>query len=210
MISGMNLAAKNYMSTESKKCTIVDCDTKIFQRGLCQAHYKRVKEMGLLKTAEIHRLSDKNSIYETAICSICGPVCIVRERNYWRCKYAKDASDQNTTQIKISVLRESQKGSSCEICGSKANLYWDHCHKEDLYRGTLCLTCNVGLGAFKDDPKLLQRSIDYLASASNKFEDWKANKSQAELKQWRSNPFSVGEDWSHLGPIPIRTRTRYN
>lgn len=38
----------------------------------------------------------------------------------------------------------------------------DHCHETGKIRGLLCSRCNLGLGNFSDNPKLLQRAIKYL------------------------------------------------
>lgn len=69
-------------------------------------------------------------------------------------------------------LLESQKG-TCAICGNENNTTYgrakkgrlcvDHCHKTGKIRGLLCGSCNAALGQFKDDPKLLQMAIKYLA-----------------------------------------------
>jgi len=51
----------------------------------------------------------------------------------------------------------------CDICGKpqkKPGL--DHCHRTGQLRGVLCHSCNVGIGFFKDDPKLLAAAIAYL------------------------------------------------
>lgn len=70
------------------------------------------------------------------------------------------------------VLYETQ-GGCCKICG-KAILKdnprrnvdngsaIDHCHKTGAIRGILCHHCNVGLGYFLDDPKLLRLAANYL------------------------------------------------
>jgi hypothetical protein len=57
----------------------------------------------------------------------------------------------------------------CGICGFEAEwglkgrgLARDHDHKTGAFRGYLCLSCNVGLGHFKDDPELLKKAIAYL------------------------------------------------
>lgn len=59
----------------------------------------------------------------------------------------------------------SQSG-SCLICGAncenKRNLSVDHCHKTGKVRGLLCIGCNRGLGAFKDNINHLKEAIQYL------------------------------------------------
>ena len=56
-----------------------------------------------------------------------------------------------------------QKG-VCAICGGtdKKRLAVDHCHDTQKIRGLLCTKCNVGLGYFKHNAKLLQLAIGYL------------------------------------------------
>lgn len=53
----------------------------------------------------------------------------------------------------------------CALCGgspSKRALHVDHDHKTGMVRGLLCHWCNTALGAFRDDPKILRRAIEYL------------------------------------------------
>ena len=53
----------------------------------------------------------------------------------------------------------------CAICKEDNKgiaLCIDHDHKTGKVRGLLCNTCNRALGLLKDDPVLLQKSIDYL------------------------------------------------
>ena len=59
----------------------------------------------------------------------------------------------------------------CFICGSKEyigvygkvkELSVDHCHTTGKVRGLLCQSCNVGLGAFKDNPESLRKAVNYL------------------------------------------------
>ncbi len=64
----------------------------------------------------------------------------------------------------------------CEICGyspspskraeleaeGKMWLAFDHDHEGGIFRGWLCRNCNIGLGQFKDDPKLFKAAYRYL------------------------------------------------
>ncbi len=56
------------------------------------------------------------------------------------------------------------QGGVCAICKTKDVKRWhvDHCHSTGRVRGILCHNCNVGLGHFRDQPRLLTRAIDYL------------------------------------------------
>jgi hypothetical protein len=52
----------------------------------------------------------------------------------------------------------------CAICGVKEDgqkLDVDHCHKTKKVRGLLCRSCNIGLGMFKDDQKILHAAYLY-------------------------------------------------
>lgn len=64
------------------------------------------------------------------------------------------------------------QSSVCAICEQPApqsgpprtrNLYVDHDHATGAVRQLLCFGCNVALGAFRDNPLLLSRAIEYLA-----------------------------------------------
>jgi hypothetical protein len=87
---------------------------------------------------------------------------------YRRREYRKE-SLRHKYHITISfyeALFESQDG-KCAICGlvpepGKRRLAVDHDHETQYIRGLLCRHCNVGLGCFKDDIRLLQNAIDYL------------------------------------------------
>ena len=70
------------------------------------------------------------------------------------------------------ALFERQNG-VCAICGQPERavngltgkprrLAVDHCHTQGHVRGLLCLSCNRGLGYFKDDPKLLLKAADFV------------------------------------------------
>ena len=42
----------------------------------------------------------------------------------------------------------------------------DHCHFTNEFRGYICNNCNLALGRFNDDEKLLRKAIDYLKGKS--------------------------------------------
>jgi hypothetical protein len=60
------------------------------------------------------------------------------------------------------------QGYSCLICKSKHSQHnsgkfvIDHCHATNQIRGLLCSKCNLGIGQFKDDPKILRVAASYL------------------------------------------------
>lgn len=70
------------------------------------------------------------------------------------------------------ILYNNQSG-CCAICstpleniflgieGSRSSL--DHCHSTGINRQLLCMSCNTGLGAFKDNPIYLDKAKEYLA-----------------------------------------------
>ena len=71
-----------------------------------------------------------------------------------------------------SMLKE-QNG-VCRICGTddpkghgsrNGRFFVDHCHDIGSVRGLLCHHCNIGIGAFGDDPVKLSKAIEYLAQA---------------------------------------------
>lgn len=63
----------------------------------------------------------------------------------------------------ISIVTE--QNNLCAICKTKQEnkvLCVDHDHTTGLVRGLLCGNCNIGLGNFKDNPKILDSAIAYL------------------------------------------------
>jgi hypothetical protein len=96
------------------------------------------------------------------------PLCIMLKggNDYYRktslrAKYGMSMDD-------YAALIAKQKG-VCAICGQPPNgkgaLHVDHDHATGAIRGLLCLTCNAGLGSFRDDPALLGRAVRYLRRA---------------------------------------------
>jgi hypothetical protein len=64
-------------------------------------------------------------------------------------------------------LFDAQNG-ACAICnsaepgGRRERFCIDHCHDTGAIRSLLCVSCNSGLGYFKDDISRLERAAEYL------------------------------------------------
>lgn len=74
----------------------------------------------------------------------------------------------NLSRTDYSRLLVAQKY-KCAICGVDASelsreLSVDHDHDTDEVRGLLCNHCNIGLGNFRDDYRLLTKASEYLSS----------------------------------------------
>ena len=83
---------------------------------------------------------------------------------------SKSSRLQSTYGISLEEYQEKleeQKG-QCAICGSQVvdslgrSLAVDHNHETGEVRGLLCSNCNLGIGSFKDNVKLLANAIVYL------------------------------------------------
>lgn len=54
------------------------------------------------------------------------------------------------------------QGGRCAICQRPDPTHLDHDHDNGRVRGVLCVSCNNGLGLFRDDPKRLRMAARYL------------------------------------------------
>lgn len=67
------------------------------------------------------------------------------------------------------ILEQMKKkqNNKCAICRKIINEFTkdfavDHDHKTGKVRGLLCMNCNIGLGAFRDNKIVMRKAIDYL------------------------------------------------
>lgn len=65
-------------------------------------------------------------------------------------------------RLKAPLLKRQKN--KCAICGKRVGLSdcLDHCHKTKKNRGVLCRKCNLGLGHFGDNPRMLRKALKYL------------------------------------------------
>lgn len=170
--------SSNPMPPASQTCSTPGCNRPLKARGFCVTCYYRLLRGGVLKSGSqtkkwLHRLSQVDTKTKTAICAACGPVRIGLRGNdrdpnsaaAWKCS---SAANHRTKLYKraLRAVKRSVLLDHCEICGSKENLRWDHCHKTGNFRGTLCNSCNLGLGSFKDDPVRLVKAAEYIKKSS--------------------------------------------
>jgi len=69
------------------------------------------------------------------------------------------------TRDQHAAMVKAQAG-CCAICGQERPLKVDHCHATGKVRALLCGPCNTSLGAFRDDPDLLERAAAYIRQHS--------------------------------------------
>ena len=50
----------------------------------------------------------------------------------------------------------------CEVCGSKEQLCYDHCHATMDFRGVLCNKCNRSIGQLGDTIESIEKVLFYL------------------------------------------------
>jgi hypothetical protein len=130
---------------------------------------------------ECHHCGDTDAEFYASYPSKCKK-CVVKRTKAWADKnpekvrqYSRLAK-HGITQEEYDALLVLQDG-RCAICGTDApggtgTWHIDHDHsccgpKQKRFcgkcvRGLLCVSCNWGLGHFKDDPKVLLEAADYL------------------------------------------------
>jgi hypothetical protein len=96
--------------------------------------------------------------------------CKNYELKKWKHKHKENIHNQmikykfGLTSAEYANMLNKQEG-KCAICGQKQlkfKLSVDHCHTTGKVRGLLCRTCNVGLGAFREDIQIMKSAIKYL------------------------------------------------
>ena len=105
--------------------------------------------------------------------TVCKP-CANKETILWQ-KNNPEAVKRIKRRVKLKEkygLSEQQyqdllikQSNVCAICNkphTRRNFNVDHCHTTGKIRGLLCDKCNLGIGLFNDDLKLLDKIKEYL------------------------------------------------
>lgn len=158
-----------------KLCQVEGCDRPLLAKSMCNMHYKRVARNG--STEKLERVSPT---FTHRICTACG---IEKEIEFFykrgtgfaaECKPCYGIRQRGATLLRKFGLTLEQydemlaaQDGCCSICKSDATIEGhsfdvDHDHKTGKVRGILCRTCNLMLGAGKDDPDILYAGWRYL------------------------------------------------
>lgn len=111
------------------------------------------------------------------------PERVARRRELQRARRQEGRSEVAQRQRKYALKRKygltpedfdrmlAAQGGVCAICGNPpkpdgiraaSRLHPDHDHVTNRNRDLLCLSCNVGVGHFRDDPALLRAAAEYI------------------------------------------------
>ena len=160
-------------------CTVDDCGRPLLARGLCQAHYDRLRRYG-----------DVNLV-RSVECEACGEVFRLgqgaKRRPYcppcqadWHRKRTRERRHHNSMKAYGLTPNDyarmaAEQGGVCAICGglpngkgaSRGRLSVDHDHATGKVRALLCSKCNTGIGLLNDSPDLLMSAAAYVIQHSN-------------------------------------------
>lgn len=171
-----NLGRKIKILPKSERvCQFDGCNKKYECGGFCRQHY-RMKRFGKeLKPLEIriplkkHPKCKIDGCFKKTRCKGLCATCYSRQRpkNYQKQKY----KIHKITVEKYVELLEKQNNvcAICEkVCQTGRRLAIDHDHETQQLRGLLCSRCNMGLGLFGDNSKLLIMASQYLENHKKK------------------------------------------
>jgi hypothetical protein len=108
---------------------------------------------GLTLPINCFRLRKKNDIHRHSQCNDCSSA--------WSADYHRKR-EYGVDSVEYQEMMKAQ-GGLCAICGLRARLVVDHCHRTGRVRGLLCQACNAGIGLLRESPANLVCAVRYLA-----------------------------------------------
>ncbi len=174
------------------KCIIENCEGQIFckQAQLCSKHYNRKLRHGSTDKRKVRReilleqgksycskCKEVKSVLEftrdsytyiglSAYCKNCNKdknrLAYINNKDIYRSKNLYYKFGITLEEYEVILFKQDGKCAICRSTFKNKMLAVDHCHQTGKIRGLLCHLCNISLGGFKDDIKLLKLAINYL------------------------------------------------
>jgi Recombination endonuclease VII len=123
---------------------------RAYNRAWVAAHREEINARQRRRWAENPELRQKQSAYRARS----------QRKVHLKYYYGLSVEDYNALLAR--------QGGTCAICRkpSRQRLCVDHCHLTRQVRRLLCRKCNLGIGYFDDDPRLLRAAAAYLEAFS--------------------------------------------
>ena len=147
-------------------CSVEWCGTKAeakvsptYGDPLCPTHGNHMRRYGEIRLPQRERYEDD------AECIVRGCISPPKARGLCNNHATRQRTYNLTVEQAVGYFER-----SCAICGSHEKTHIDHDHAccpgnqscGECVRGTLCSSCNLGLGAFRDNVEKLRNAIEYL------------------------------------------------
>lgn len=139
---------------------------------------------------ESFSVENRNRTNISVVCDLCGAeyfdnrsVVLGKRRRYCSDKCRNRASyirQHYRLDARVYFQMWEQQGGLCAICERPfEDFSVDHDHRTNQIRGLLCMTCNSGLGCFKDNLDWLENAGEYVKSHAEG--TYPQNKTEARL-----------------------------
>lgn len=126
----------------------------------CNLTANTEEELNLFVKGKRHIYGRRNLCYK----------CENKRDTIWRAKNSESILlkrqkhyAEKVYNISLEQYKERMASSNkCEVCGSKEQLCYDHCHTTMNFRGVLCNKCNRSIGMLGDTLESIEKVLFYL------------------------------------------------